>query len=326
MKEIKLNGYSAILLRHDEIDIKRWDETVRNSANESPVVYSWVLDIMHPGWNAVVVGDYEGVMPLTTSKVMFSEHLQMPYDLQNFGVFSSDSGIIGLFAEICIELTKIYRLISYSSVVIDKVDFDYSKSKKRRTFLLDLNKTYDVIRASYSHGHKRNVNIFKRSNLTILENKDSIHLLQLKEQMWQGREFLRVPVKIHRRLKALIEESIKRSCGEIYTVLWEGKPVSSAFFLEGKDRSVILHASNEIGKRNKCAFGLIDKYIKRHSEQSMILDFAGSDVDGIADFNRGFGASECIYPMFENERLGYGMRMLKRMRLKHKLHYFLNKF
>ncbi|WP_430812646.1 MULTISPECIES: hypothetical protein [unclassified Carboxylicivirga] len=324
MIKINVEGYELSLLSRSAISDEKWDCCVQNSGNESPMAYTWVLDIIHPEWVGIVVEDYKGVMPLTSTNVMGSKHLQMPYDIQNYGIFSSSTPIVLLFEKVCKELTKYYKLIAYSSVAISNFDFNSSFCKRRCTYLLSLNKDYSDLRAAYSHGHKRNVNRFNRFDLEVLINEDPNQLLRLKEEMWQGREFLRVPRKHHIRLSRLIHSSISRSCGELYTATHEGEPVSSAFFLSGKKRSVIIHASNDTGKKYKCSFGLVDLFIKSHSGEDKFLDFAGSDVKGIAEFNGGFGATANYYPMFEHQELSRLLKMLKNWRLKHRFQYLFN--
>ena len=42
-------------LEHNQIDKKKWDATVEECGNI--YAYSWYLDIVHPGWEALVEED-----------------------------------------------------------------------------------------------------------------------------------------------------------------------------------------------------------------------------------------------------------------------------
>ena len=44
-------------LRHNEIDKGKWDACIRLSENSLVYAYSWYLDIIHPGWEAMVKDD-----------------------------------------------------------------------------------------------------------------------------------------------------------------------------------------------------------------------------------------------------------------------------
>ena len=46
-------------LAHNQIDKKQWDRCVEESANGLIYAYSFYLDQMSPGWNAIVSGKIE---------------------------------------------------------------------------------------------------------------------------------------------------------------------------------------------------------------------------------------------------------------------------
>ncbi len=57
-------------LKHDQIDQQRWDDCIAHAPNGLVYAWSWYLDIVHPGWEALVeiVDDkYLSVMPLTSN-------------------------------------------------------------------------------------------------------------------------------------------------------------------------------------------------------------------------------------------------------------------
>ena len=51
-------------LTHNQIDKQRWDECIAQSPDGLIYCWSWYLDVVHPGWEALVEDDYENVMPL----------------------------------------------------------------------------------------------------------------------------------------------------------------------------------------------------------------------------------------------------------------------
>ena len=71
------------------------------------------------------------------------------------------------------------------------------------------------------------------------------------------------------------------------------------FFLRGKQRNIFFSASNIEGRNLKAAFVLVDLFIKKNANTNQILDFAGSMIKCIADFNKGFGAVETQYVSYK---------------------------
>ena len=67
-------------LSHSQIAPPRWAALL--AACGTVHVYSWYLDIVHPGWEALVDDDYQAVMPLTGGKKFGVNYLFQPYFVQ----------------------------------------------------------------------------------------------------------------------------------------------------------------------------------------------------------------------------------------------------
>ena len=75
--------------RH-EIDTARWDACINRAAN--PLIYGFhfYLDHMAAGrWDALILGDYEAVMPLTWRRKYGIRYLYQPPYTQQTGIFSA---------------------------------------------------------------------------------------------------------------------------------------------------------------------------------------------------------------------------------------------
>src|SRR5687767_14846783 len=55
-------------LHRKQIDTRKWDQCITNAANGLIYARSFYLDTMASNWDALVLGDYEAVMPLTWRK------------------------------------------------------------------------------------------------------------------------------------------------------------------------------------------------------------------------------------------------------------------
>ena len=79
---------AIIHLKHNQIDIAKWDECIDHSTNRMVYARSWFLDIVCTGWEALVAADYETVMPLTTGNKYGINYLYQPFFTQQLGIFS----------------------------------------------------------------------------------------------------------------------------------------------------------------------------------------------------------------------------------------------
>ena len=78
-------------LEHKEIDKAAWDQHLEACLN--PLIYarSWYLDIISPGWAAMVYGDYETFMPLPVKTKFGIKLIIQPPMAQQLGVFYKKS-------------------------------------------------------------------------------------------------------------------------------------------------------------------------------------------------------------------------------------------
>jgi hypothetical protein len=78
-------------LTNNQIDKNRWDECIGQAVNGLVYAWSWYLDIVHPGWEALVeieCDKYLSVMPITSKRKMLVNYVCQPFFVQQLGVFS----------------------------------------------------------------------------------------------------------------------------------------------------------------------------------------------------------------------------------------------
>ena len=76
-------------LKNKEIDFKKYDACIEAAINSRIYAYSWYLNIVADNWDALVLNDYEAVMPLPWRQKYFIKYIYPPAWTQQLGVFSS---------------------------------------------------------------------------------------------------------------------------------------------------------------------------------------------------------------------------------------------
>ncbi|MBN2167362.1 MAG: hypothetical protein JW717_13895 [Marinilabiliaceae bacterium] len=301
-------------LNRIEIDDVKWDHCVQTSINENPMGYSWFLDIMTQKWEGLVLGDYTAVMPIEFRKIGPFSLIEQSAYIQFNGFYADNNKIQIDFSKIsnALNLSR-WHTINLAEVPGFKIISD-SNSSKKSSFILDLNKSYPEIYNAYNNSHKKNLRRFVRKyEKRIVEEKNASTFTRLKNDMTTLRGLKPIKTKISNRLESLIEFSTKNNFGEYYSVLNnDNKPVGCAFFLNGINRSIIFSASNNEGRETQAAFGLVDYFIQKHAGSNKKLDFAGSMIKGIAEFNKGFGADEVHYNyIYKNTNPKFILKLLR---------------
>ena len=299
-------------LEHNAIDKPKWDALIAECGNI--YAYSWYLDIVHPGWEALVEDDYQSVMPLTGGRKFGVNYLFQPFFVQQLGVFSK----LPLTAEMTEAFLKAipskYRFaeirMNEGNVFADGAQgIEY-----HRNVLLDLNQEYEAIRANYHQNTKRNLAKAESNNLQLVETVIPYHVVALFRDnrgalldKWGDAEY---DVLTH-----LAKVAQKRNFAFMLGVSEKGvgQLICAAIFMKTKDRITFLFSGlTEEGKQRQAMTYLLDQVIQQHTHQPITFDFEGSDDDNLARFYLGFGGNETKYPSYCFNRLSpIGKALLK---------------
>ena len=299
-------------LQHSEIDKAQWDATIAECGNI--YAYSWYLDIVHPGWEALVEDDYQSVMPLTGGKKFGVNYLYQPFFVQQLGVFSKSPMTAEMTEAFLKAIPSKYR---FAEIRLNEGNLfaDGAQGVEyHRNVLLDLNQEYEAIRANYHQNTKRNLAKAESNNLQLVETVIPYHVVALFRDnrgalldKWGDAEY---DVLTH-----LAKVAQKRNAAFMLGVSEKGvgQLICAAIFMKTKDRITFLFSGlTEEGKQRQAMTYLLDQVIQKYAHQPMTFDFEGSDDDNLARFYLGFGGVETKYPSYGFNRLSpIGKALLK---------------
>ena len=299
-------------LEHNAIDKPKWDALIAECGNI--YAFSWYLDIVHPGWEALVEDDYQSVMPLTGGKKFGVNYLFQPFFVQQLGVFSK--------SPMTAETTEAFLKAIPSKYRFAEIRFNEGNTfaegaegvEYHRNVLLDLNQEYNAIRSNYHQNTKRNLAKAESNNLQLVETVIPYHVVALFRDnrgalldKWGDAEY---DVLTH-----LAKVAQKRNAAFMLGVSEKGvgQLLCAAIFMKTKDRITFLFSGlTEEGKQRQAMTYLLDQVIQKHSCQPITFDFEGSDDDNLARFYLGFGGKESKYPSYCFNRLSpIGKALLK---------------
>ena len=164
-------------LHHNEIDLKQWDATIAECGNI--YAFSWYLDIVHPGWEALVEDDYHAVMPLTGGKKFGVNYLFQPYFVQQLGVFSESPMTAEKLESFLKAIPEKYRFAEIRLNESNTLDKGIERFDYHRNVLLDLNQDYEAIRSNYHTNTKRNLAKAENNNLQLVDTVIPYHVVAL---------------------------------------------------------------------------------------------------------------------------------------------------
>ena len=301
-------------LQHSHIDKKKWDECIRRSSNGMIYAYSWYLDIVSPGWNALCDENYETVFPLTGKKKYRFNYLCQPLFTQQLGVFSSDNNLseenVNKFIE---AIPSDYRLIEINLNTKNNFHSNDFKISERLTHHLDLDQSYETIYKSYSENLQRNIKRAVKNEIKLTDEADPKEIISLFKKN-KGREVNQYSSADYKVLLQLFETaSEKKKISFLGAITSNGKLCAGAVFLHSDHEYIFFFSGSDPEARDAGAMSfIIDRFIHNHSGEKSKLDFEGSMDKNLARFYKSFGSKEIVYLQIRKNKLPSYIRWLKK--------------
>jgi hypothetical protein len=299
-------------LRHHEIDKERWDETIKKSFNGIIYAYSWYLDIVSPGWEALMADDYKKVMPLTGGKKLGVKYLFTPFFVQQLGVFAITKLSADDVREFLKAVPREYKYWEINLNTFNNVGGGEIEFRPNLTHELDMIQDIAAIRKDYSENTRRNIKKADLQNLTVVKDPSREEIIALFRQN-RGKDVQVLQEAHYDVLRKLLQALDGRGRLHPRGVLNEkGELIAGAFFTDSNGKVIFLFSGNsEEGKEKGAMFLLIDSFIAENAHKNLVLDFEGSNDPNLARFYRGFGAKECVYLQARMNSLPWIIRWYK---------------
>jgi hypothetical protein len=297
-------------LHHHEIDKKKWDDAISNAGNGLIYAYSFYLDQMAKHWDALVLNDYEAIMPLTWNKKFGIHYLYQPAFTASLGIFGKDihSEMADKFVQ---SVPSKFKLIEISLNAGNKFNEQSNKFIPATNYVLSLSKQYAELYNAYRENHQRNIQKSAQSGNVVQKDILIDDVISLNKQ--QVKKVSSVADKDYGHLKKLYEFLHSQGNALIYGITTsQRKLLSSCVFFFSHNRAYyILVGNHPDGRTTGASHALIDAFIRDHAGRDLLLDFEGSDIESLALFYAGFGAAKETYPVIRWNRLPWWMRGMK---------------
>lgn len=286
-----MNQNKIIYISYEEIDFDKWDNCMANAPNSLVYSQSWYLDKVCDTWDALIMGDYQYVMPLTYKRKYGIRYLVQPIFCQQLGIFPTPTkDITKLFFD------ELLNKFSFADIHINSMNLPLDKmnAKKRKNYLLSLSKPHSELKETYSPTYtKRKIERALKNNLSPVLEISIKEYLQLKKEYSNVRMDKQATVRLHN----LLAYTTSRNTGKIFGVYSPKNTLcAAAVFIKYKKRIIYLNSvSSTEGKKLDAMFYLIDWFISENQGKDYLLDFEGSMIPGVAAFFKGFGATPEYY-------------------------------
>lgn len=282
-----MSPFNISYIPQQHIDKARWDRCIDHAFNGLIYARSYYLDITAPGWNALVLNDYEAVMPLPTRKKFGVCYLFEPPMTPILGVFGNDISTEMVSAFLASIPSKI-KFWDYSLNHFNPVAAGVYPAYTRSNFVLPLNNSYENIERQFHENTVRNTRKAVKMGCIVKKNIPLGEVIAICRREFP--KFTKITPGLFDQMKNIFLHP-GHSSATYGIENAEGQLLASAAFLFCNKRAYYwLVGNNPESRRYNAAALLVDTFIRDHQQQSMLLDFEGSDQPGIAEFYKKFGA------------------------------------
>ena len=297
-------------LSNKEIDREQWDDCIKDTARVKPYAFSWYLDIMSPGWEALTDDDYDAVFPLPRARKYGIQYLATPVFLQQLGAFSPDTPLQRALNEFIDYMPDFYRLIDLC--VGQRIDNDRYKVTLKANYELDLSGSYDKLWNGFSKHCRRNIEKAGRKKPEIIQDIMPDELIDLFIRN-RGIEVKGISSRDYQKLNSLMNFCLKNRKGRILGVRsGKKKLIYGVFLVEIKgNKTMLLVVNTPISREKSLGYFVVNEIIRESAGTRTILDFAGSSIPSIAAFMESFGSVNVPFYRIYRNRLPWPVSMFK---------------
>jgi len=298
------------ILSSQEIDKNKWNKLVNDCNNGLIYAQSDLLDSLADNWDAVIVGDYDAILPIPHRKKW---GIRYSYTVP----FVQQLGLIGnLEATHIAEIkSQIQKKFCYGTIQLNSgnlaIATQFGATPKTNMYL-SLQQPFSVLEQTFKKEISRVSNKLITNNWSVKKNipiKDCMHLFRRllghKLQNIKEQDFERLVLFCHENKNESLQyytRAVVNPSGEICSV--------AVLLRDNKRIYNIINASTAEGKKTSANYLLYYECLKEFSELPLLFDFEGSSIPGIARFYNKFNPLKEFYFIWHYNALPFPLSLI----------------
>ena len=268
---------------------------------------------MSDNWGALVMGDYEFIMPIPYTVKKKQSILYQPFFSQQLNILGKKLPSVEVISHFISSIPPKFKLAQFNfpNYLIQNIT-DYEIEEVVCQYL-DLNQEHEAVSSEYSTNAKRQIKKAIKNELKVTETRDlEVFMPLFKETVGDKLGFLE---DNYSRLHKLMNVGLHLNKGRLLTVQKGDEVLSMGYFFIQNNRITYLKGASTIQGRDIGAmYYLMDYMIQEYSKSKRVFDFGGSKVSSIAEFYKKLGAKDQTYLSFSKNDLPWLLKKAKGVR------------
>ena len=289
-----------------KIDQQKWNACIGESKNSLIYAYAFYLDYMCNNWHAIILNDYEAIMPVPWRKKFGIRYCYDVPFIQQLGIFCS---VNEEWNELFLE--SLFQFCKYGDY-----NFNFNNrivTSSRNNFIIDLSQNYQSSYNNYKDDLINNLKKAAKQEFIYAKDCDYKNAITLYKETYGDRlknvhasdytNFEKVCAHLADTNDVIIRSAMSHS----------NQLLSIALLLKDEHRLYnIMNTPLEEGRRTEANHFLLNEIIKEFAGSDLIFDFEGSDIPGVKSFYEKFGAINQPYYSLHFNKLPAPIRWLKK--------------
>jgi hypothetical protein len=224
------------------IDKSKWDRCIDTSPNGLIYAYSFYLDAMSENWDALILDDYEMIMPLTWKKKYTIHYLYQPVFAASLGIFGNNISA----QKVKSFLEKIPSKFKYWDFYLNR-DNLFSipgfPMYERSNYILPLLENYENLKSKYASSHVRNIKRAIQFGNVVKKNIPIADVITLAKE--QAKNFSSIEEKSFTNFSSLYQFLKEKNSATTYGVYSpQNKLVASCAYFFSHNRAYYILVGN----------------------------------------------------------------------------------
>lgn len=297
-------------LSQQEIDKSKWNGCVANSFNGLMYGLTHYLNAMANQWSGLVLNNYEAVMPLTWKRKFGINYLYQPPFIQQLGIFGNavkNEELVSAFMQ------EAKNRFSFCEIHLNNGHPPVAAGLQvRSNYVLNLQTDYSNIESGFTGDLKKNLIRTRRFQLRYAASNNIDESMALYLNNYASRT-THVTSKHYTRFTALCKLLQQNGNLLIRNVYHANSQLlaTGIFLYDGRRLYNMANTTLPEGRQLEANHFLLAQLIEEFSNQPLLLDFEGSDIEGIAFFYQKFGAVNQPYYFWRFNQLPFWLKWMK---------------
>ena len=329
-KAVQANMFRHIT--HKQVDRLQWDSLITRVPNGLIYALSWYLDIVSPGWEALVKeinGRYVAVLPLPVRTKFGLRYLKQPSFAQQLGLFYTELPTAADWQEISRQLQQRFRFVSTYAFNTSNVELltDEQSAMSGRcvaTYHLSLRPAFSQLLATYKTKRRWELKRAQCQALTLAPTTDIEKLVRLFTENTAGKIYGIIGEAYeYRMLRALYAAASQAGMATMWqATIASSEVVAMILLFQFKGQfTYIFSSATKAGKQAGAVTLLLSEVFRTYAGQDICFDFGASEILGapevasLAHYYSSFGSVRVLFPTISYNRLPWPLKQVKAARM-----------